>query len=57
MWVLEVYEGKKVEGGKKWYGVSLVLEEENGRVKEKEIEKVMEKVIGKVEKGVGGVLG
>ena len=54
--VFDVYEGKKLGGGKKSYGVKLIVEDEEKSLNEKEIDGMMKKLIGKVRGKVNGEL-
>ena len=43
--LFDVYEGKNLEAGKKSYAVSLVLQDENATLNDKQIDKLMQKLI------------
>ena len=43
--LFDVYEGKKLEAGKKSYAVSFLLQDENATLNEKQIDKIMQKLI------------
>lgn len=47
--LFDVYEGKNLEAGKKSYAVSLLLQDEQATLTDKQIEKVMQKVIANLE--------
>ncbi|MGL4518516.1 MAG: phenylalanine--tRNA ligase subunit beta [Phocaeicola sp.] len=47
--LFDVYEGKNLEAGKKSYAVSLLLQDEQATLTDKQIEKVMQKVISNLE--------
>ena len=43
--LFDVYEGKNLEAGKKSYAVSFLLQDENATLNEKQIDKIMQKLI------------
>ena len=43
--IFDVYEGKNIEEGKKSYAVSFILQDENKTLKDKQIDKIMSKLI------------
>ena len=43
--LFDVYEGKNLEAGKKSYAVSFMLQDENATLNDKQIDKVMQKLI------------
>ena len=43
--LFDVYEGKNLEGGKKSYAVSFTLQDENATLNDKQIDKIMQKLI------------
>ncbi len=45
VWLFDVYEGKNLEPGKKSYAVSFLLQDENQTLNEKQIDKIMTKLI------------
>jgi phenylalanyl-tRNA synthetase beta chain len=47
--LFDVYEGKNLEPGKKSYAVSFVLQDENQTLNEKQIEKIMQKLIANLQ--------
>ncbi len=47
--LFDVYEGKNLEAGKKSYAVSFVLQDENQTLNDKQIDKIMSKLIGNLE--------
>ncbi len=51
--IFDVYEGDKIEKGKKSYAVSFILQDENKTLTDKQIEKVMRKISGALEKELG----
>ena len=54
--LFDVYEGKNLEAGKKSYAVSMILQDPDKTLQEKEIEKSMSKIISCLEKGLGASL-
>lgn len=49
VWLFDVYEGKNLEPGKKSYAVSFLLQDENQTLNEKQIEKIMGKLIANLQ--------
>ena len=49
MRVLNSYEGKNLEAGKKSYAVSFMLQDENATLNDKQIDKVMQKLIANLQ--------
>ena len=43
--LFDVYEGKNLEAGKKSYAVSFLLQDENATLNDKQIDKIMQKLI------------
>ncbi|MBS9766373.1 MAG: phenylalanine--tRNA ligase subunit beta [Flavobacteriaceae bacterium] len=54
--LFDVYEGDKLEKGKKSYAVSFILQDDNKTLKDKQIDKVMTKLQATFEKNLGAVL-
>ena len=54
--LFDVYEGKNLEAGKKSYAVSFLLQDENATLNDKQIEKVMQKLIANLQNRLGAVL-
>lgn len=54
--LFDVYEGKNLEVGKKSYAVSLLLQDENATLNEKQIDKIMSKLIANLENKLGAKL-
>lgn len=54
--LFDVYEGKNLEAGKKSYAVSLTLQDSEKTMQDKDIEKVMNKVIDQLKKQLGAQL-
>lgn len=54
--LFDVYEGDKLEKGKKSYAVSFLLQDENKTLNEKQIDKIMQKLQQTFEKNVGATL-
>lgn len=54
--VFDVYEGDKIEKGKKSYAISFQLQDETKTLTDKEIDAVMNKLIQQFEKELGAVL-
>ena len=48
--LFDVYEGKNLEAGKKSYAVSFMLQDENATLNDKQIDKLMQKLIANLEK-------
>ena len=47
--LFDVYEGKNLEAGKKSYAVSFVLQDENATLNDKQIDKLMQKLIANLQ--------
>ena len=47
--LFDVYEGKNLEAGKKSYAVSFLLQDENATMSDKQIDKIMSKIIANLE--------
>lgn len=56
VWLFDVYEGKKLESGKKSYAVSFLLQDENKTLDEKQIEKIMGKLIANLQNKLNATL-
>jgi len=54
--LFDVYEGDKLEKGKKSYAVSFLLQDENKTLEDKQIDKIMQKLQKTFEKNVGATL-
>ena len=54
--LFDVYEGKNIEAGKKSYAVSFVLQDDNATLNDKQIDKVMQKLIANLQKKLGAKL-
>jgi phenylalanyl-tRNA synthetase beta chain len=54
--LFDVYEGDKIEQGKKSYAVSFFLQDLEKTLTDQEIEKIMEKLSGNLEKELGATL-
>ena len=54
--LFDVYEGKNLEEGKKSYAVSFLLQDENATLNEKQIDKIMSKLIANLENKLGAKL-
>jgi len=54
--LFDVYEGDKLEKGKKSYAVSFLLQDENKTLEDKQIDKIMKKLQQTFEKNVGATL-
>ncbi len=54
--LFDVYEGKNLESGKKSYAVSLILQDAEKTMQDKDIEKVMTKVVEQLKKQLGAQL-
>jgi len=48
--LFDVYEGKNLEAGKKSYAVSFLLQDENATLNDKQIDKIMSKLVANLEK-------
>jgi phenylalanyl-tRNA synthetase beta chain len=51
--LFDVYQGENIEKGKKSYAVSFILQDKEKTLKDKEIDKVMNKLIKGFEKNLG----
>ena len=49
MALFDVYEGKNLEAGKKSYAVSFTLQDENATLNDKQIDKIMQKLIANLQ--------
>lgn len=54
--LFDVYEGKNIEEGMKSYAVSFLLQDENATLNEKQIDKIMSKLIANLENKLGAKL-
>jgi len=54
--LFDVYEGKNLPEGKKSYAISITLQDDDKTLKDKQIEAVMNKITGALEKGIGAKL-
>lgn len=54
--LFDVYEGKNLEAGKKSYAVSFVLQDENNTLNDKQIDKVMQRLIAALQNKLGAKL-
>ena len=54
--LFDVYEGKKLEEGKKSYAVNFVLQDDERTLNDKAIEAVMNKLIANLKKQLGAEL-
>ena len=54
--LLDVYEGKHLEPGKKSYAISITLQDESQTLNDKVIDKVMQKIIKSLEERAGARL-
>ena len=54
--LFDVYEGKNLEAGKKSYAVSFLLQDENATLNEKQIDKIMSKLIANLQNKLGAQL-
>ena len=54
--LFDVYEGKNLEPGKKSYAVSFLLQDEHATLNDKQIDKIMQKLIAKLENKLGAKL-
>jgi len=54
--LFDVYEGEKLEEGKKSYAISFLIQDENKTLEEKQIDKIMQKLQQTFEKNVGAIL-
>ncbi len=56
MTLFDVYEGKNLEAGKKSYAISMILQDDQKTLQDKQIEAVMNKIIANLQKEVGAQL-
>ena len=56
MELFDVYEGKNLEPGKKSYAVSFLLQDDNATLNEKQIDKIMQKLINNLQDKLGAKL-
>jgi phenylalanyl-tRNA synthetase beta chain len=56
MGVFDVYQGNKIEAGKKSYALNFTLQDEQKTLTDQEIENVMKKLIQHFEKETGAIL-
>jgi len=49
VWLFDVYEGKNIEEGKKSYAVSFLLQDENQTLNDKQIDKIMNKLLSSLQ--------
>ncbi len=54
--LFDVYEGKNLEAGKKSYAVSFVLQDDSATLQEKQIEKIMQKIVQNLQNKLGAQL-
>ena len=54
--LFDVYEGKNLPQGKKSYAVNFILQDENATLKDKQIEAIMQKLIGNLKGKLGAEL-
>jgi phenylalanyl-tRNA synthetase beta chain len=54
--LFDIYEGDKLEQGKKSYAVSFTLQDENNTLNDKQIEKIMEKLIKTYQEKLGATI-
>ncbi|MBV3865680.1 phenylalanine--tRNA ligase subunit beta [Phocaeicola coprocola] len=54
--LFDVYEGKNLEAGKKSYAVSFMLQDENATLNDKQIDKVMQKLIANLQNNLDAKL-
>ena len=54
--LFDVYEGKNLEAGKKSYAVSFLLQDENATLNDKQIDKIMSKLVKNLEEKLGAKL-
>jgi phenylalanyl-tRNA synthetase beta chain len=56
MGVFDVYQGDKIEAGKKSYALNFTLQDEQKTLTDQEIEGVMKKLVQNFEKELGAIL-
>ncbi len=54
--VFDVYEGDKIDAGKKAYALSFILQDENKTLKDKEIDKIMTRLMQGFEQQAGAII-
>jgi phenylalanyl-tRNA synthetase beta chain len=54
--LFDVYEGDKIPQGKKSYALSFILQDETKTLNDKQIDKIMEKLIANFEKNMNAVI-
>lgn len=54
--IFDVYEGEKIEAGKKSYALSFTLADDEATLTDKQIESVMQKIEKAFEKNLGAVI-
>ena len=54
--LFDVYEGKNLEEGKKSYAISLVLQDDNNTLNDKQIDKVMQRLVSAFQTKLGAKL-
>ncbi len=54
--IFDVYEGKNIEEGKKSYAISFILQDENKTLNDKQVDKIMQKMIFTFEKEFGATI-
>lgn len=54
--LFDVYEGDKLEAGKKSYAISLMLQDEKSTLKDKEVEKLVQRVVTTLQNELGATL-
>ena len=54
--LFDVYEGKNLEAGKKSYAVSFLLQDETATLNDKQIDKIMSKLVANLESKLGAKL-
>ena len=54
--LFDVYEGKNLEAGKKSYAISIILQDDEKTLQDKQIDAVMNKIIANLQKQVGAKL-
>jgi phenylalanyl-tRNA synthetase beta chain len=54
--LFDVYEGKNLEAGKKSYAISILLQDDEKTLQDKQIDAVMSKIIAALQKEVGAKL-
>jgi phenylalanyl-tRNA synthetase beta chain len=54
--LFDVYEGDKIEAGKKSYALSFILQDENATLTDKEVDKVIQKLITTYQEKAGAII-